>query len=705
VLCPRGRFSSQLGVDRCAVCEAGSYNEDDGLTGCILCAQGSFARNQSSSGCSSCAIGSFANSTGASGCTLCPPGEASSEALFPTGCRRCEPGTYTPSAGASVCLLCPAGTYSSVFRASSLSMCLGCPPGKYSDAKGMTSISGCMDCPEGTSSMSGATDCLGCPPGTFPDKISGGCASCPKNSRSVENATSASACMCGEGLYKAYNAKAHGGVLTYRDDELGRKYAVHTFAVWGQQFTVMKPVMLAMTCANGGVWPSTFLDADTYYINSEGMESCELPLSIQYTVDVAPDPTETTTYFQCRQCQAGTFSDMAGVDQCNMCWEGTYQDQLGATQCQNCPAGTVAGRGMTQCTACPMHTYQDNNQCLACAAGKFTITTGSTSCVGCPPDTWSDGGTNGCRQCPPWSRSSGGTGPTGCLCYEGLFLDISSFEGDGGSFMGCMQCPAGSFSGKNSNMCTLCPSGTYGDRDAMGACIPCPAGQVSLPGSTGCSPCVLPQIPTSDGRACQDCPKGMVCQEDGEVITCPSGTYGPFTGATSLDQCLTCPPNQVCSEPSVAESCPPNTHSKPGSTSMLQCECDFGFECMYTKSLRGKVVLPVEPESFDGDMRQSFVQAIADAAGVSPDRVRIISIERAAGTSMRAIGGRVGPHTEQRTQVMIRVMGVTSLKGVRNVLQKHGFPRAVVKTRVSLDHHVEARRRPSREGGYVGGWI
>jgi hypothetical protein len=123
---------------------------------------------------------------------------------------------------------------------------------------------------------------------------------------------------------------------------------------------------------------------------------------------------------------------------------------------------------------------------------------------------------------------------------------------------------------------------------------------------------------------------------------------------------------------------------------------------MYTKSLRGKVVLPVEPESFDEDMQQSFVQAIADAAGVSPDRVRIISIERATGTSMRSARAR----PEKRTQVMIRVMGATSFKGVKHVLQKHGFPSAVVKTRVSWDHHVEARRRPSLEGGrHGGGWI
>jgi hypothetical protein len=49
---------------------------------------------------------------------------------------------------------------------------------------------------------------------------------------------------------------------------------------------------------------------------------------------------------------------------------------------------------------------------------------------------------------------------------------------------------------------------------------------------------------------------------------------------------------------------------------MLSCECDYGFDCTYTKSVRGKVVLPVTPENFDENMRISFINAVAEAAGV-----------------------------------------------------------------------------------------
>lgn len=261
--------------------------------------------------------------------------------------------------------------------------------------------------------------------------------------------------------------------------------------------------------------------------------------------------------------------------------------------------------------------------------------------------------------------------------------------------MVCAQCPPGTFSTSLSNVCIQCPSGTYGDSDAMGTCVSCPPGQAAAPGSIACAPCIPPQIPTDDGRMCQDCPKGMVCALDGKVMVCPTGTYSPFTGVTSLDQCMTCPPNQVCNDPTTAEECPPNTHSVAGATSMLQCECDLGFDCTYTKSLQGKVVLPIEPETFDAVMRESFIQAIADAAGVSPDRVRIISVELVTAPSTRSLSGPRAKSRALKTLIHIRVIGLSgSLRKVSKVLQLRGFGRARVKTRVLLDHHVEVKRQP-----------
>ena len=72
----------------------------------------------------------------------------------------------------------------------------------------------------------------------------------------------------------------------------------------------------------------------------------------------------------------------------------------------------------------------------------------------------------------------------------------------------------------------------------------------------------------------------------------------------------------VCSDATTMESCPINTHSVPGTTTMLACECDYGFDCTYTKSVKGKVVLPVSSSDFES-MREHFINAIAEAAGIA----------------------------------------------------------------------------------------
>ena len=596
-----------------------------------------------------------------------------------------------------MCMDCPRGTYLSTSMASALSQCRGCPPGRYSQTLGMTTVSGCLKCPDGKSSTLGATACTGCPPGTFPDKIVGGCVACPMYSIATENATSASACICPAGFFKAYNAKASGGEMTYSEDAQGRKYMNHVFPTGKGELIVVKPVILTMMCAGQPSWGSMTYEPDTYPVNIVDI-TCALPFTIKYQVDTELDLTKTSTYFECSPCEQGAFSAEAGADQCNMCMPGTYQDQPGSTNCKTCAPGTISGDNMPQCDACPTNSYQDENDCQACPTGAFTLGPASTACVSCPPNTWSDAESNGCKQCPPWSLSSAGSGSMGCICYEGLYL----FK-DGGN-LACMQCPVGKFSSGSSNICSLCPAGTYGDRPALGACTPCPTGQFALPGSTTCAQCVLPQIPTNDGGACQDCPKGMVCQQDGQVEVCPPGTYGAGTGYTSLDQCMQCPPNQVCTDPATAEQCPPNTHSVPGSTSMLQCECDFGFDCTYTKSIKGKVVLPLEPEQFDDDMRAAFIQAIAESAGVTPDRVRIVSIERVTNPSTRAFyghGRRPTRPAKPTTQILVRVIGAASLRGVDRMFQRHGLPKSVIRLRVSRDHHVDVRRRLVSQGGWI----
>ena len=83
---------------------------------------------------------------------------------------------------------------------------------------------------------------------------------------------------------------------------------------------------------------------------------------------------------------------------------------------------------------------------------------------------------------------------------------------------------------------------------------------------------------------------------------------------------------------------------------------------------------------------------------MSPDRVKIISVERVGGSSTRSVS-RTRPSSglkAPRTQIHVRVAGALRLNNMDKVLRKYGFPRSS-KTKIILDHHVEARRRPERQ--------
>jgi hypothetical protein len=126
---------------------------------------------------------------------------------------------------------------------------------------------------------------------------------------------------------------------------------------------------------------------------------------------------------------------------------------------------------------------------------------------------------------------------------------------------------------------------------------------------------------------------------------------------------------------------------------MVDCKCREGFDCTYTKSVKGQVVLPVPPEAFDETMKRNFILAIAAAAGVDPSRVRIISIAAAA---PKAGTRELGQKRRLRTEVRVRVVGASRIDRLDERLQQFGVPWRTGQTRAwQVDHLVEARRSTS----------
>ena len=120
----------------------------------------------------------------------------------------------------------------------------------------------------------------------------------------------------------------------------------------------------------------------------------------------------------------------------------------------------------------------------------------------------------------------------------------------------------------------LCPVGSWSDNyDDVSHCLPCASGhycpletafgrgtvlKACLPGTylpyTGassideCSKCHFGTYAAGEGYAeCYKCPRGTYCDVTGLTAhkSCPSGTYQPDLGGTSFSACLQCPSGTI----------------------------------------------------------------------------------------------------------------------------------------------------------------
>jgi hypothetical protein len=560
--------------------------------------------NSSLSSCTTCHAGSY-STAGAFQCEYCLKGTyASSDES--SSCSTCVAGSYSEVLGASACLQCKAGTYSTLAAAQSSGSCKNCPSGTFSTVDGLSVLSGCIRCAPKTTSPPGSSFCSVCPVNSFPEPLTDTCIMCPRNTV-TKNVTMLTDCSCSPGYYTAYNTKITGGDEDYFTDATGQIYKQHKFVGGVGEISVIIPVTLSLSC-NGELLHEPFMWFPGRYPVDVTSTDCPPPFAISYPVDVVYDNSETSSYFQCSACPSGMYSDAEAMLECIGCKAGTYQDTAGQSSCKDCKPGSISGDSALVCDICPTGSTQNGNKCKPCAAGFYAGN--SVECLKCNPNTWSEEGATVCKACPPWSESMGGTSLQGCICWEGLYMDTSY------GLPSCMQCMAGRYSPRGSNDCIFCPNGTFSATIAQSSCLPCPDRSIATLGATACIGCAVGESPSSDGMSCQSCPPGMVCAQGQPIVACPPGTYSSVTGFTSVDQCLSCPPNRICTDPKSIEPCPPNTHSVPGSTSMLQCECDYGFDCTYTKTVKGKVVLPYSIDEFD-QIKEDFLKAVADAAGES----------------------------------------------------------------------------------------
>jgi len=654
VACTAGSFSAGSGASACAACAAGSFSTGSGASACAACAAGQ--ATDGSAPCADCGIGTYA-------------GEAA--------CLPCAAGSFKP-AGASDCDPCQPGTYSTAVGAGAGATCEACAAGTYSTAEGLPAPDLCLPCEAGVSSEAGSTICLACPPGMF--ATSSSCVDCPAYSSSQGGGV-VNSCECDAGFYQYYRVRASGGAETYvPNTNTNQLFRLHSFYPAGT-LEVLRDTQMILMCDGMVVYSDRVIQAGTHAVPDDfllqtGVPTCQYATTVYYAVSGDFDPTESTAYFKCVPCPAGYASGAAGSDACTICGSGRYSP--GDSECRPCPPGSVSSPGAASCIVCPSGWYQSSAEtCMPCATGTASGPPPSTACTACPLNYWAATGSMTCTACPVLSTSLGATGPAGCWCQAGTYLNLAMAP------LACLMCPAGQYAPFASTACGQCPPGTHTPLPGGEACRACPAGTFAPDaGSSACRACAPGQISDQDHRSCSSCPFGYYCVPGLPAQQCPIGSLVNGTGLARAEDCPRCPADFICPDIVTAKACPLNTAAPPGSTIMSMCTCKEGFSCTYVPTKTAVVQLPMSIAEFE-KVRADFIKAVAEAAGVSPEQIIIINI-REIPLVRRSMDG-------SRIHVSVTLFNTTALRGLDVSLRRHGLPRAIRPPRLERAETLVAR--------------
>ena len=466
----------------------------------------------------------------------------------------------------------------------------------------------CSNCSSGYKSSPGAQVCTECGLGYYSSPVSQTCTACPAGTK-CPTTTTAAPVNCGVGLYQAQSTQS-----TCLPCPVG-------------QYCDLNVTVTPKDCPAG-----TFR-------GTEGAASLA----------------------DCQTCTAGNFCPVKSVTPTN-CAAGSYRSTTGGQSqgdCSTCTAGNY----------CPIQSVNPTN----CTAGSFRSTTGAQSQADCATCTTG-------HYCPiqsvnptdclagTYNPSTGGQQSQDCLaCPEGEFCPTAtttptacaagSYRGEKGaqSQAGCTVCPSGNYCPVQSINPTNCTPGTYNPSagsTSSAACLSCPLGDYCLVATTNPSFCAAGSyrgtVGATDQVDCTVCPSGNYCPiQSINPVNCSSGTFRPTTAGAAVSDCTVCatgkysmavasstdcplcPVNYYCTNSITIKTCPTHTSSAAGSSSLLNCRCDQGYKCAYSKRITAIVTLNSTTSSFNNDVggiKTAFINAVANAAGVSSNQVTINNV-------------------------------------------------------------------------------
>ena len=481
----------------------------------------------------------------------------------------------------------------------------------------------CSNCSSGYKSDPGAQACTACGLGHYSHPISQTCTVCPAGTK-CPTATTADPVNCGVGMYQSQST---------------------------QSVCLACPV--GQYCDQAATVTPTDCPAGTYR-GTEGAASvadCQTCTAGNYCPIKSVNPTS---------CAAGSYRSTTGgqsQDQCDTCTVGNYCP-IQSVNPTNCAAGsyrsTTGAKAQAECDTCTTGHYcpvQSVNP-TDCLAGTYNPVTGgnqSLTCLSCPAGEF----------CPVAT-----TTPTACAAGSYRGVDGAKSQGE------CTACPSGNYCPIQSINPVNCSAGTYNPTSSstsVSACLSCPVGDYCHLASTNPSFCAAGSYRGSTGAVdqaeCTVCPSGNFCPiQSVNPTNCSAGTFRATTAGAAVSDCTVCstgkysmaiassvdcplcPINNYCTDSVTIKVCPTHTSSALGSSSLLNCRCDQGFKCAYSKRITAIVTLNSTTSSFNGDVggiKTAFINAVANAAGVSSSQVTINNVVSKA-KGRRLLSAEVG---------------------------------------------------------------
>ena len=241
--------------------------------------------------------------------------------------------------------------------------------------------------------------------------------------------------------------------------------------------------------------------------------------------DNDPYPCPPGTYSNngdsCDQCPTGSYCPFPELAQGLTCENGYFAPNQGMTECWPCPAGYQCdSRSKTQC-ASRQYSLMYDTTCHDCPRG-FICADGKDY-TQCPDGTFSDPDSDICQECQPDNFCINGVQ---AACEDGLVSQQGSSL--------CELCPSGYQCDGTSETFSQCNSGTYSPLGET-TCLTCPPGYY---------------CPTGGGFSSDHlkiCPMGQFCIAGrSEPENCPINTYGGSLGLQSSAGCTTCPAGYHC---------------------------------------------------------------------------------------------------------------------------------------------------------------